>query len=121
MIGAFLPWLTSEVQGSTITVTGVATDGFFTFIGATVVILIALFRWNKRTMSATLLIGLVITIIGSVYVFEPTFRVVGEGEIIETVRPAFGVYLTLIGGILIVVHSATARILPSSNGGRDYE
>lgn len=105
-ISAFLPWASAEVLGTSVTVQGIDRDGVFSLVFALVAVAVTWFDsgepWNRWHRVGTIVLGVLISAIGAIYIYDPWFgtELPFEGAR-EAVQIGVGLYGTLIGGLLI--------------------
>lgn len=110
VVGAFLPWVSASVLGTTDSVIGVNTLGVITLVFAAVAGFGVLLSWSMSTQTLVFLAGIVIALVGAYGVINPgalvEIQVSGLDE--GLIHPGSGLYATLLGGILVVTASGYA-------------
>lgn len=102
-VGALLPWLSISFLG--ISKRGVDGDGIFTLTGSVVILLLLMFtKWNRRHKQLSLIVGILMMLFSFIYIIDPLFGVQVPNEEIArgVVNIGIGLYLTLLGSILVV-------------------
>lgn len=107
--GAFLPWFKISILATSLTVRGIDKDGVFTLIAAIVAVLIIYLYWSNSGKLLAGLMGLFIAGVGFVYITNPLAGVQTSAFQRALLKGAIqigsGLYLTLIGGIGILIAS----------------
>ncbi|WP_253741709.1 hypothetical protein [Halorientalis sp. IM1011] len=109
--GAFLPWFSVRVLGTTVSKRGIEADGVITLVVALLIGGAALAQWSTGTQVFGTLGGLSVTGVGALYLFDPLAGVPNNSttQITEqAVIPEIGLYLTLFGGAIATFASAYA-------------
>jgi hypothetical protein len=105
-VGAFLPWMTVTVLGSTATKRGVEADGQLVLVAVAIVAANVLFAsWRKYNHLLTMLFGLGIAGLAVMYISDPTigaeFTTYRQQQLAENfIQPAIGLYVTAFGGLV---------------------
>ncbi|MDL0127048.1 zinc ribbon domain-containing protein [Halobacterium salinarum] len=104
ILGAFLPWFSVTVLGTTVTVSGTERDGIFTLLIAILIIGLAVARWTKRTRQASIVLGALITGLCVLYISDPyALSSTDTTQLQENaINIGIGLYLTLVSGLGIV-------------------
>jgi hypothetical protein len=97
-IGAFLPWITVSVLGTTDSASGIGGDGTYTLLGALVCGIGAVFRWGKWAKVAVAIVGALTLLVGLMYVSDPGVEAVRQ-QYRSLAQPGIGVYVTALGGV----------------------
>lgn len=120
ILGAFLPWVSASVLGMTVVVTGIEGDGIYTALGATIAVVIIGLKWTPLGMFVSILSGGGISLLGTIYILDPLVGVEGtENEFTQAIiQTRIGLYLTLLGGIMIISGSYLELI---TSGGEKKE
>lgn len=111
-VGSFLPWVKVSLIG-TQTVTGIDGGDGLIVLGIVAAVGIALLVRDLGRIGRGLvaLSGLVVAGLAAMYINDPVagveFESQSEAELAQAVAdPAFGLYVVLVGGILVVVGAA---------------
>lgn len=107
IVGAFLPWLTVDALGTSLSKTGVDGDGVFTLCFALVAVGLLVYqgpgRWGKGVLAGCFILGLLIALLGTAYIYDPWL---GAEQPTETERALIdvgtGLYLTAASGYIII-------------------
>ncbi|MDQ2052838.1 hypothetical protein RBH26_20565 [Natronolimnohabitans sp. A-GB9] len=108
IIGAFLPWFEVSILGTAVTETGMDRDGWLTIILAGIAALsIAFTDWDTSHQAVVLVSGAIVALLAAAYVVDPfIFGYEGPADQRQLAESAVsvgnGIYLTLIGGLLLV-------------------
>ncbi|WP_256394118.1 hypothetical protein [Natronoarchaeum rubrum] len=114
VVGAFLPWLEASIAGTTITRTGINHDGIVTLaLGFAAIVVIAFAEWRDAIKGLMLALGGLVSAMAAVYIADPLiFGYEGpeaQRQLAEsTISAGSGLYVTLLGGLLLVFASAIA-------------
>lgn len=104
--GAFLPWISVSLLGSTVTRHGIEADGAITLVLALLAGGVGLLWWGRRTRIAVGVLGTLVGGIGLLYITDPTAGVSMTPAQRQFARAAFevgtGLYLTALGGAMLV-------------------
>ena len=109
VIGAFLPWVSVSLPPLVSeTVNGIDADGVITLIVAVVVGAAIVWKWTKVTQILSVIGGLVAAGLGLLYITDPLAGVdfdsaSGEAIAQEAASPEIGLYVTAIGGVILLV------------------
>lgn len=104
IVGAFLPWVTIEILGTTATADGLDGDGVFT-LALGIIALVAVGRsdvhdWDKKTWIGVLVIGVVVALLALIYINDPWAFADEDPEDADAFADiGIGLYLTALGGI----------------------
>lgn len=103
-LGAFLPWITADILGTSITVRGIDGDGVITLVVALLAGAVGIFRWGQVARASVVLLGLVVAGFGLLYLSDPLFgadatAAVDPDALRRAVRPGIGLYMTALGGV----------------------
>lgn len=106
-VGAFLPWFSLNVLGTSATRRGIEADGIITLIAAVLVFIVVAWRWGPWQRGVSFVFGLFILGLGSIYIYDPLFGVrdqltAQQEQYQHLISPDIGLYLTAIGGLVIV-------------------
>lgn len=107
-IAAFLPWLSVDFLGTSITKTGIEGDGAITLVLAIVVAILILAShlgsWGRKTWWAVLVLGGFTALLALGYINDPWLGVDQRPpeETREFVTIGLGLYLTALGGAITV-------------------
>lgn len=106
-VGAFLPWFSLNVFGTSATRRGIEADGVITLIAAVMVFIVVAWRWGPWQRGVSFVFGLFILGLGSIYIYDPLFGVrdqltAQQEQYQHLISPDIGLYLTAIGGLIIV-------------------
>lgn len=110
VVGAFLPWVSASVFGTSDSVIGINTLGVITLVLAAVAGFGVLVSWSSSTQTLVLLAGIAIALVAAYGITNPVALVeiqlsgLDEGLI----HPDSGLYGTLLGGILVLTASGYA-------------
>lgn len=100
VLGAFLPWITVSVLGTTMTKRGIDGDGTLTVAAAIIVGVLYLVRWGRTAKWTALLFGALVTLLALVYITDPAWGVDSANQ--QTFRNVanvgIGLYVTALGG-----------------------
>lgn len=101
VVGAFLPWFSVTVLGTTVTVAGIDRDGVFTLIVAVLVLGFALAHWTNRTRQASIVLGALVAGLSALYISDPYAFSGSETTQLQrnAINIGFGLYLTFLSGI----------------------
>lgn len=107
VIGAFLPWFSATVFGTTVTVNGIERDGVFTLLAALLILGFLFKRWTKRTRQVSLVLGILVTGLSLIYISDPWAMSANNPTELQrnAVSVGIGLYLTLLSGIGITAAS----------------
>lgn len=108
IIGAFLPWISVSLLGFSESVSGLDADGVITLVVAIVVAAAVVWKWARATQILSVIGGLVAAGLGLLYISDPLAGVdfdsaAGEAIAQEAASPEIGLYVTALGGILLLV------------------
>jgi len=111
VVAGFLPWVVAEAFGFRVTQTGFDVDGAVTVVLAAVAVGMVAVRLRDRIgMAVASVCGAGIVAVGGLYVADLAYGydLVPASGIVETVGkrvadPAIGVYVTLLGGVLVLI------------------
>ena len=101
-VGAFLPWLSVTALGATATKQGIDGDGSITLVLSLIAgaLLFAKYEGNYRWLSVVL--GGVVALVALVYINDPLAGATAPSGVAVDVSVGSGVYLTALGGVLLV-------------------
>lgn len=100
VIGAFLPWFTIEVIGTTLTKRGIQADGIITLLLALVVAAGAILDWGVWAKRVAVICGLIIAGLSVMYIAEPLTGTDVSNQFAEyAINVGLGLYLTAFGGL----------------------
>jgi len=101
VIGAFLPWLTVSILGSTATKNGIDGDGSITLVLSLIAgaVLYAKYEGNYRWVSTA--IGVIVALLALMYINDPLAGTGAPRGLESNVNVGIGLYLTALGGALI--------------------
>lgn len=108
-IAAFLPWLSVDFLGTSITKTGIEGDGAITLVLAIIVAILILAShlgsWGRKTWWAVLVLGGLTALLALGYINDPWLGVEQRPpeETREFVSIGVGLYLTALGGAMTVL------------------
>lgn len=110
VIAAFLPWLGAQVLATSVSVTGVqGGDGVITLVLAAVPLTVAAWRWNRYSQAFVALGGAAVTLLAGSYIVSPLWNIdlsqyppTQQRIIRRAWGPKIGLYLTVLGGLLMV-------------------
>lgn len=108
-IGAFLPWLSVEIFGTSVTKLGIEGDGSITLILAILVAILLLRSrlgsWGRKTWWTVVVLGGLTALLAIGYIVDPWLGVEQRPpeETREFVTIGAGLYLTALGGVMTVV------------------
>lgn len=107
VVAAFLPWISVDAGVVSNTVTGIDGDGVFTLVLAGAAMGVVFVRdWDRVTAAAVVGFGVLVALIGFVYIADPLTGVdtSGQGgELLEgMVSAEIGLYLTALGGLVLI-------------------
>lgn len=116
VVGSFLPWGVATVFGRAETIVGIKGAGIFTLILAVLGIIFLFLAMKFRKASiGTIITGLIIPIL-CVQQMSMLKEAVGERMIpgVAEVSVGYGLYLTLIGGIILLIGGIIAMVFRRS-------
>lgn len=122
VVAAFLPWISIDAGFFSETVTGIDGDGVFTLVlGGAAMALVYVRDWDRVTVGAVVVLGALVALIGVVYISDPLTGVDTSGmggEILESnVSTEIGLYLTAIGGLVLIGGGIKGHQLGSTGDG----
>jgi hypothetical protein len=111
-ISAFLPWITVSLGGMSTSQNGMdvaaTLNGTVVLVLAAIVVGIVVARdWEQSDAGAVAALGLITTLIGGMYVMDPASAANASGGLASSlISPGFGLYVTVLGGLGILVGGA---------------
>jgi hypothetical protein len=114
IFGAFLPWFEVSVLGTTATEAGFSHDGLYTApLGFGVIFALAFAEWREKIQGLVFGVGVLVSTLAAVYIVDPfIFGYEGpeaQRQLAEsTVTAGSGLYVTLLGGLALVIVSVIA-------------
>ncbi len=114
-LGAFLPWVTVSILGRSATVSGIDGDGVFTLVMTVAAGILVLVRsWDRINKIAITGLGVLTAGFAVMYIVDPAFGFEGSGPMAEAAQealsPGMGLYVTLLGGVGLVVAGVLDRL-----------
>lgn len=109
IVGAFLPWLSVQALGTTMSSSGIEGDGIFTLLLAIITVVVIgrsnLHSWGGKTWVGVILIGSLVTLLALVYIIDPwAFADVNPTEEERLfIEIGAGLYLTALGGFMMFI------------------
>lgn len=108
-IGAFLPWFSASTVGTTVEVVGIDRDGIYTFVFSIIAAAVAWRyggreRWGRLSALGVVALGGFTAFLGGIYIYDPWFGSEAPRQAVQdAVQIGLGLYLTLIGGVLMTL------------------
>lgn len=125
LVAVALPWVTASFMGQSVSVSGykLLTEGMGQqggspifnggVTGALSVIAIGLTvarDWDQTTGNASIVLGLLIAVVGAMFVVAPATALGVSGQaaamVSSIVNPGVGIYLTIVGGVAVLAGGA---------------
>lgn len=108
-VGAYLPWVTASALGQSVSIQGMDELGLPAIVLAGLLGIFVILEWNEAIQGFAILVGLLIGVIGGIYVLDPlastdlsAYPDWGREILRRVVEPGIGAFLTALGGIGIV-------------------